>query len=50
MTAYHWLAAFVAVNVLDAALTLYGLKRGAYEANPLLRALCAGCLRRLRWR
>lgn len=39
MTAYHWLAAFVAVNVLDMALTLYGLKRGAYEANPLLRLL-----------
>jgi predicted membrane protein len=39
MTAYHWLAAFVAVNVLDMALTLYGLKRGAYEVNPLLRLL-----------
>ena len=39
MTTYHWLAAFVAVNVLDMALTLYGLKRGAYEANPLLRLL-----------
>lgn len=39
MTAYHWLAAFVAVNAMDMALTLYGLKRGAYEANPLLRLL-----------
>ena len=39
MTAQHWLAAFVAVNIFDMALTLYGLKRGAYEANPLLRLL-----------
>lgn len=34
-----WLVAFVAVNLLDMALTLYGLKRGAYEANPLLRLM-----------
>lgn len=39
MTTYHWLAAFVAVNVLDAVLTLYALKRGASEANPLMRLL-----------
>lgn len=39
MTAYHWLAAFVAVNILDALLTLYALKHGATEANPILRAL-----------
>ena len=37
MTTYHWLAAFVAVNALDAVLTLYALKRGASEANPLMR-------------
>ena len=37
MTTYHWLAAFVAVNILDAALTLYALKLGASEANPLMR-------------
>ena len=38
MTVYHWLAAFVAVNVLDALLTLYALKLGASELNPLMRA------------
>ena len=37
MTTYHWLAAFVAVNVLDALLTLYALKLGASEANPLMK-------------
>ncbi len=37
MTAYHWLAAFVAVNILDALLTLYALKLGASEANPLMK-------------
>jgi hypothetical protein len=37
MTTYHWLAAFVGVNVLDAALTLYALKLGASELNPLMR-------------
>ena len=37
MTAYHWFALFVAVNVLDAGLTLYALRQGASEANPLLR-------------
>lgn len=37
MTQYHWFAAFVAVNVLDAALTLYALKLGASELNPLMR-------------
>jgi hypothetical protein len=37
MTVYHWLAAFVGVNVLDAALTLYALKLGASELNPLMR-------------
>ena len=37
MTTYHWLAAFVAVNILDAALTLYALKLGASELNPLMR-------------
>ena len=37
MTAHHWLAAFVAVNVLDALLTLYALKLGASELNPLMR-------------
>ncbi len=37
MTTYHWLAAFVAVNILDALLTLYALKRGASEANPLMK-------------
>ena len=38
MTTYHWLAAFVAVNVVDAMLTLYALKLGASELNPLMRA------------
>ena len=38
MTTYHWLALFVAVNVADALLTLYALKLGATEANPLMRA------------
>jgi len=37
MTAYHWLAAFVAVNVADALLTLYALRQGASEVNPLMR-------------
>ena len=37
MTTYHWLAAFVAVNVVDAMLTLYALKLGASEANPLMK-------------
>ena len=37
MTTYHWLAAFVAVNIIDAVLTLYALKRGASELNPLMR-------------
>lgn len=37
MTVYHWLAAFVAVNIIDALLTLYALKRGASEANPLMK-------------
>ena len=37
MTVYHWLAAFVAVNIIDAVLTLYALKRGASEANPLMK-------------
>ena len=39
MTPYHWFAAFVLVNVLDAALTLYALKLGGSEGNPLLRAM-----------
>ena len=38
MTTYHWLAAFVAVNILDALLTLYAMRNGASEANPLIRA------------
>ena len=39
MTPERWLAAFVLVNVLDAALTLYALKLGGSEGNPLLGAL-----------
>ena len=39
MTPELWLAAFAAVNVLDAALTLYALKLGGAEGNPLLGAL-----------
>ena len=39
MTPERWLASFAAVNVLDAALTLYALKLGGSEGNPLLRAL-----------
>lgn len=38
MTVYHWLAAFVAVNILDALLTLYAMRQGATEVNPLMRA------------
>jgi len=38
MTTYHWLAAFVAVNVADALLTLYAMRNGATEANPIMRA------------
>ena len=39
MTPERWLVAFAAVNVLDAALTLYALKLGGSEGNPLLRAM-----------
>ena len=39
MTAHAWFAAFVVVNILDAALTLYALKLGGSEGNPLLGAL-----------
>ena len=39
MTPERWLAAFVLVNVLDAALTLWALKLGGTEGNPLLGAL-----------
>lgn len=39
MTPERWLAAFVLVNVLDAALTLYAIKLGGSEGNPLLSAL-----------
>ena len=38
MTVYQWLAAFVAVNILDAMLTLYAMRQGASEVNPLMRA------------
>ena len=38
MTVDHWLALFVAVNILDALLTLYAMRNGASEANPLMRA------------
>ena len=37
MTTYHWLSLFVVVNVADALLTLYALKLGASEANPLMK-------------
>ena len=39
MTAHAWFAAFVVVNILDAALTLWALRAGGTEANPLIRAL-----------
>ena len=39
MTTHHWFAAFVVVNILDAALTLWALKLGGAEGNPLLGAL-----------
>lgn len=39
MTTNHWFAAFVSVNVLDAVLTLWALRCGGTEANPLIRAL-----------
>ena len=38
MSAYHWRAAFVAVNILDAGRTLYAMRQGASEVNPLMRA------------
>ena len=38
MTTFHWLAVFVAVNILDALLTLYAMRQGASEVNPLMRA------------
>ena len=34
-----WLYVFIAATSLDAALTLYGLKLGIAEANPLMRGL-----------
>ena len=37
MTAPQWFAAFVAVNVADALLTLYALRQGATEVNPLMQ-------------
>lgn len=37
MTAHHWFALFVAVNILDAGLTLYAMRQGATEVNPLMR-------------
>jgi Cu/Ag efflux pump CusA len=39
MTAHAWFAALVVVNILDAALTLWALRAGGTEANPLIRAL-----------
>ena len=39
MTTHAWFAAFVVVNILDAALTLWALKLGGTEGNPLMRAL-----------
>ena len=39
MTTHAWFAAFVVVNILDAALTLWALKLGGAEGNPLLGAL-----------
>ena len=39
MTPELWLSAFAAVNILDAALTLWALKLGGTEGNPLIRAL-----------
>lgn len=39
MTPHAWFAVFVAVNVLDAALTLYAIKLGGSEGNPLLGAI-----------
>ena len=38
MTTYHWLSLFVVVNVADALLTLYAMRNGATEENPLMRA------------
>jgi hypothetical protein len=36
---WMWLYIFIAATTLDAALTLYGLKLGIAEANPLMRVL-----------
>ena len=38
MNTEFWLVLFVAVNVFDAELTLYALRQGATEVNPLMRA------------
>ena len=39
MTINYWFVLFIVVNVLDAALTLWALKLGGSEGNPLLGAL-----------
>ena len=36
-----WFILFAVLNAADAATTLAGLKRGAREANPVMRALFA---------
>ena len=39
MTINYWFVLFIVVNVLDTALTLWALKLGGSEGNPLLGAL-----------
>lgn len=36
---YAWFALFALATSADAALTLYALKQGGYEANPVMRKL-----------
>lgn len=38
---YAWFALFMVATIADAALTLYALKHGGYEANPVMRRLMA---------
>jgi hypothetical protein len=35
MTTYHWLALFVAVNILDAVLTLYAMRPRCKRSQPI---------------
>lgn len=38
---YAWFVLFMAATIADAALTIYALSHGGYEANPVMRRLMA---------